>query len=178
MKRPIFSSTSSIPASPRSIPRPRPMTSTGFYRKFRRCSKTKISAKPFTNACSTSAVSSSSTSKISTVIPSTPSPNSPARTAMTNSAQTSRCSSTACRSPSPTEVKKPNNGDGILAERHRTNTRLQNPKFRRFVNLTQPMVFPNNMEYDSTSPEPLQGAYYVALSRGEPVFNYFRKEPG
>ena len=40
------------------------------------------------------------------------------------------------------------------------------------------MVFPNNMEYDSTSPEPLQGAFYVASSRGEPVFNYFREEPG
>jgi type I restriction enzyme, R subunit len=77
-----------------------------------------------------------------------------------------------------TEVKKPNNRDGILAERQRTNTRLQNPKFRRFVNLTQLMVFSNNMEYDDSSPEPLQGAFYAATSRGEPVFNYFREEPG
>ena len=36
-----------------------------------------------------------------------------------------------------TEVKKPNNRDGILAERHRINARFRNPKFRRFVNLTQ-----------------------------------------
>ncbi len=39
------------------------------------------------------------------------------------------------------EVKKPNNQDGILAERERINTRFQNPKFRRFVNLTQLMLF-------------------------------------
>ena len=76
------------------------------------------------------------------------------------------------------EVKKPNNRDGILDERRRTNIRLQNPKFRRFVNLTQLMVFSNNMEYDDSSPEPLQGAFYAAPSRGEPVFNYFREEPG
>lgn len=36
-----------------------------------------------------------------------------------------------------TEVKKPNNRDGILAERNRINARFRNPKFRRFVNLTQ-----------------------------------------
>ncbi len=74
------------------------------------------------------------------------------------------------------EVKKPNNRDGILAERHRTNIRLQNPKFRRFVNLTQLMVFSNNMEYDDSSPEPLEGAFYAAPSFGEPAFNYFREE--
>ena len=42
------------------------------------------------------------------------------------------------------EVKKPNNQDGILAERERINTRFQNKKFRKFVNITQLMVFSNN----------------------------------
>jgi type I restriction enzyme R subunit len=75
-----------------------------------------------------------------------------------------------------TEVKKPNNRDGILAERHRINTRFRNPKFRRFVNITQLMVFSNNMEYDDHSPEPLEGAFYASPSYGEPDFNYFREE--
>ena len=74
------------------------------------------------------------------------------------------------------EVKKPNNRDGILAERKRMNIRLRNPKFRRFINLTQLMVFSNNMEYDDHSPEPLEGAFYAAPSYGAPVFNYFREE--
>jgi type I restriction enzyme R subunit len=75
-----------------------------------------------------------------------------------------------------TEVKKPNNRDGILAERHRINARFRNPKFRRFVNLTQLMVFSNNMEYENSSPEPLEGAFYASPSYGEPTFNYFREE--
>lgn len=74
------------------------------------------------------------------------------------------------------EVKKPNNRDGILAERQRINRRFRNPKFRRFVNLTQFMVFSNNMEYDDGSPEPLEGSFYAASSYGEPTFNYFREE--
>jgi type I restriction enzyme R subunit len=75
-----------------------------------------------------------------------------------------------------TEVKKPNNRDGILAERNRTNTRLRNPKFRRFVNITQLMVFSNNMPYDDHSPEPLEGAFYATPSHNEPAFNYFREQ--
>ena len=74
------------------------------------------------------------------------------------------------------EVKKPNNRDGILAERNRINTRFRNPKFRRFVNITQLMVFSNNMEYDDGSPEPLEGAFYASPSYEEPSFNYFREE--
>lgn len=74
------------------------------------------------------------------------------------------------------EVKKPNNRDGILAERQRIISRFKNPKFRRFVNITQLMVFSNNMEYDDGSPEPLMGAFYASASYGEPVFNYFREE--
>ena len=74
------------------------------------------------------------------------------------------------------EVKKPNNHDGILAERHRINTRFRNSKFRRFVNITQLMVFSNNMEYDNHSPEPLEGAFYASASYEDPAFNYFREE--
>jgi len=44
------------------------------------------------------------------------------------------------------EVKKPNNKDGVLAERKRINQRFQNKKFRKFVNITQLMIFSNNLE--------------------------------
>lgn len=74
------------------------------------------------------------------------------------------------------EVKKPNNRDGILAERSRINTRFKNPKFKRFVNITQFMLFSNNMEYDDDDSEPLQGAFYASPSYSEPKFNYFREE--
>lgn len=74
------------------------------------------------------------------------------------------------------EVKKPNNRDGILAERDRINTRFQNKKFRKFVNITQLMVFSNNMEYDDFSPEPIEGAFYASASYHKPIFNYFREE--
>lgn len=74
------------------------------------------------------------------------------------------------------EVKKPNNKEGIIAERNRINKRFQNPKFRRFVNITQLMVFSNNMEYDNEQIEPLQGAFYASPSYHEPSFNYFREE--
>ena len=74
------------------------------------------------------------------------------------------------------EVKKPNNRDGILAERNRINRRFQNKKFRKFVNITQMMVFSNNMAYDSDDIEPLQGAFYASPSYFKPVFNYFREE--
>ena len=74
------------------------------------------------------------------------------------------------------EVKKPNNRDGILAERNRIVTRFRNPKFKRFINITQLMVFSNNMEYDDGSPEPLEGAFYASPSYDQPIFNYFREE--
>jgi type I restriction enzyme, R subunit len=60
------------------------------------------------------------------------------------------------------EVKKPNNRDGIIAERERINKRFQNKKFRKFVNITQLMVFSNNMEYDNEEIEPLKGAFYAS----------------
>ena len=74
------------------------------------------------------------------------------------------------------EVKKPNNQDGIIAEHKRIETRSQNKKFRKFVNLTQVMVFSNNMEYDDSSPQPIEGAFYATSSYHKPSFNYFREE--
>lgn len=74
------------------------------------------------------------------------------------------------------EVKKPNNRDGILAEHKRMKTRFKNKKFRKFANITQLMVFSNNMKYDDSSSQPIEGAFYAATSYQKPVFNYFREE--
>jgi len=73
------------------------------------------------------------------------------------------------------EVKKPNNKDGVLAERERINVRFSNDRFRKFINITQLMVFSNNMEYDDNSIEPIEGAFYATPSKS-PIFNYFREE--
>ena len=74
------------------------------------------------------------------------------------------------------EVKKRMNPGGVLEERARMNRRHANPKFRRFFNLVQLMVFSNNMEYDDGQFEPVQGAFYAASTYGEAHFNYFREE--
>ena len=74
------------------------------------------------------------------------------------------------------EVKKPNNRNGVVAEHQRIKRRFQNKKFRKFVNLTQLMVFSNNMAYDDNDPEPIQGAFYASPSYSEPIFNYFRED--
>ncbi|GFZ76024.1 DEAD/DEAH box helicase [Aquaticitalea lipolytica] len=76
------------------------------------------------------------------------------------------------------EVKKPNNRDGVIAERDRIESRFQNKKFRKFVNMTQFMLFSNNMEYDDNEIEPWQGAFYASPSYHKPIFNYFREEIG
>lgn len=64
------------------------------------------------------------------------------------------------------EVKKPNNREGILAERNRINKRFQNPKFKRFINVTQLMIFSNNMKYDDCDVQPIQGAFYASAAYG------------
>lgn len=74
------------------------------------------------------------------------------------------------------EVKKPNNREGILAERNRINTRFSNEKFRKFVNITQLLVFSNNNEYDEESIVPIQGAFYGTSSYSQVFFNCFREE--
>lgn len=74
------------------------------------------------------------------------------------------------------EVKKPNNKDGIIAEHNRINSRFSRKVFRRFVNITQLMVFSNNMEYDDSDVEPIQGAFYASSSYDKLFFNRFREE--
>lgn len=74
------------------------------------------------------------------------------------------------------EVKKPHNREGVLAERSRIIKRCRNPRFRRFINITQLMVFSNNMEYEDGSPQPIEGAFYASPSYDMPIFNYFREE--
>lgn len=74
------------------------------------------------------------------------------------------------------EVKKPNNQEGILAERNRINVRFKNKKFKKFINISQILVFSNNMEYDSESIVPIQGAFYGTPSYQNANFNCFREE--
>ena len=74
------------------------------------------------------------------------------------------------------EVKKPNNPEGVLAERDRINVRFKNKKFRKFINISQLLMFSNNMEYDPEAIEPIQGAFYSTTSRVDAIFNYFREE--
>ena len=74
------------------------------------------------------------------------------------------------------EVKKPNNREGILAERNRINTRFKNPKFKKFMNITQLLVFSNNMEYDEENITPIQGAFYATPDPEQVTFNCFREE--
>ena len=74
------------------------------------------------------------------------------------------------------EVKKPNNRDGIIAEHTRINSRFSKKLFRRFVNITQLMVFSNNMEYDDSEVEPIEGAFYATSSYEKLFFNRFREE--
>lgn len=76
------------------------------------------------------------------------------------------------------EVKKPNNHGGMVAESKRMNgERFPNKKFRRFINITQLMIFSNNMEYDTMGGiVPIQGAFYCTAARENAPFNCFREE--
>lgn len=74
------------------------------------------------------------------------------------------------------EVKKPHNKEGIIAERNRINARFKNKHFRRFVNITQLMVFSNNMEYEDGIVEPIFGAFYATSAYADLSFNYFRED--
>lgn len=75
------------------------------------------------------------------------------------------------------EVKKPNNQEGIKAERDRINSRFKNEKFRKFINITQLLVFSNNMEYDDADLNKLQGSFYATTAKGyDTHFNHFRDQ--
>lgn len=74
------------------------------------------------------------------------------------------------------EVKKPHNKEGVINERNRINTRFKNKQFRRFVNISQLLVFSNNMEYEDGIVEPIFGAFYATPSYEQVNFNYFRED--
>lgn len=74
------------------------------------------------------------------------------------------------------EVKKPHNKEGIIDERNRINKRFKNKRFRRFANITQLMVFSNNMEYEDGIVEPVFGAFYATSAYSDLHFNYFRED--
>lgn len=76
------------------------------------------------------------------------------------------------------EVKKPNNQNGMIAESERMNQRrFPNRKLRRFINITQLMLFSNNMEYDTSGGiTPIQGAFYCTAAREKARFSTFREE--
>lgn len=76
------------------------------------------------------------------------------------------------------EVKKPNNVGGMVAEAERMNKqRFPNKKFRRFINITQLMIFSNNMEYDALGGiVPIQGVFYCSGAKTKSPFNCFREE--
>lgn len=75
------------------------------------------------------------------------------------------------------EVKKPNNPEGIKAERDRIHVRFKNEKFRKFINVTQLIIFSNNMEYDDADSHMLQGAFYATTAKNADThFNNFREQ--
>ena len=74
------------------------------------------------------------------------------------------------------EVKKPNNHEGVLAERERINKRMGKRCFKRFFNITQLMIFSNNQEYDNDNRVPIQGAFYCCSAKDKAFFNVFREE--
>ena len=76
------------------------------------------------------------------------------------------------------EVKKTNNVGGMVAEADRmTQDRFPNKKFRRFINITQLMIFSNNMEYSSLGGiVPIEGAFYCTGARNKAFFNCFRED--
>jgi type I restriction enzyme R subunit len=76
------------------------------------------------------------------------------------------------------EVKRPHNPGGMIAESERMNrSRFPNRKFRRFINVTQLMIFSNNMEYDAQGGiTPIQGVFYCTAARDKTNFSTFREE--
>ncbi len=74
------------------------------------------------------------------------------------------------------EVKKPNNKEGLYSEKKRILRRFKNKKFKNFFNITQLIIFTNNMNYEEDNVNLLQGSFYACSSYDEPNFNFFREE--
>ena len=54
--------------------------------------------------------------------------------------------------------------------------RFRNPAYRRFLNITQIMVFSNDMEYDNNEVTPTIGAFYATIGKRNTKYNCFREE--
>ena len=52
---------------------------------------------------------------------------------------------------------------------------MRSKSFRRFINLTQLMIFSNNQEYDNENRVPIQGAFYCCAAKERAFFNVFRE---
>ena len=74
------------------------------------------------------------------------------------------------------ELKSKNPRDGIRAEYSRMDTRARNPVFRRFINVTQIMVFSNDEEYNESDLLPTKGAFYAASAYEGLTVHRFREE--
>ena len=72
------------------------------------------------------------------------------------------------------EVKKPNSKEQMKAERDRMTYRNTRNCFRRYLNITQLMIFSGNQEYVDSNR--WQGSFYCTTSHGEPHFNFFREQ--
>lgn len=75
------------------------------------------------------------------------------------------------------EVKKPNNREGVLAERDRINKRFQNPKFKRFANIKN-LLFDAVVSkyYVSTPPSQLAKLFFEFVAPLEKKKQILRKE--
>lgn len=73
------------------------------------------------------------------------------------------------------EVKKPNSHEQMKKERDRMTYRNGMDCFRRYMNITQLMLFSGNQEYADDNR--WQGSFYCTTSQGKPDFNFFREKP-
>lgn len=76
------------------------------------------------------------------------------------------------------EVKQPNavrdGQTGISSELSRINDRFKNPKFRKFINITQLIIFSDNQEYSPGSQS--QGVFYATTALRRTKFNTFKEQ--
>ncbi|WP_029185956.1 DEAD/DEAH box helicase family protein [Streptococcus suis] len=80
------------------------------------------------------------------------------------------------------EVKQPNairdGKTGIQSEKERTKFRFENKKFRRFNNITQLISFSDNLHYNDSQGQQLQGSFYCSNAYSTTKFNSFKEEEG
>ncbi|MFI3087290.1 DEAD/DEAH box helicase family protein [Streptococcus sp. 2022WUSS037] len=78
------------------------------------------------------------------------------------------------------EVKQPNairdGKTGIQSEKERTKFRFENKKFRRFNNITQLISFSDNLPYNDSQGQQLQGSFYCSNAYSATKFNSFKEE--